>query len=182
VEVDSKTIAGMFDVTVKTIRDWDTKGLPCVSRSLGTNGNVYNAKDCIKWWSDREISKRVVDNDDGDPIDIDKERARLVRAQANNEEIKEQTSRGELLPARMVIELCSAGVANCRNRVLSVHNKLRSEFPGLGDDVFERIESLHHDALTQLGNEGVPIGLAERLSVDLEKHTTTAETDVLTVG
>lgn len=181
-EVDSKTIAGIFDVTVKTIRDWDTKGLPCISRSLGTNGNVYETKDCLKWWVDREISKRVVTNDDGEDIDIDKERARLVKHQANNEAIKERTATGDLLPVRMVIEICSAGVANCRNRVLSVHNKLRSEFPGLGDEVFQRIESLHHDALSQLGNEGIPTGLAERLSVNLEEHTATAEADVLTVG
>ena len=181
VYLTTSDIIAMTGKTKRTIQTWvSSENLNL--KSIGRAESTIESVDFLKWWEDRAVRKRVNSTSDGEMFDIAVESTRLKHHQANNEAIKEQTLRGELLPVRMVIELCSAGVANCRNRILAVHNKLRSEFPGLGDEVFERIESLHHDALSQLGNEGVPTGLAERLSVDLEEHTTAAETDMLSVG
>ena len=97
-------------------------------------------------------------------------RTRHERAKADRAELELAARRGELLPTSAVIEMCSAGVTNCRNRLLALDKKLRNEFPGLPNEVFDRVYELHEDALEQLGKGGIPRGLEKRMQPLLKKY------------
>jgi len=154
-------------VTKLTVQNWRKEGMPVIDGGGRGKAAVFESAEIDNWLIEREIKKRVV-NSSGEAYDRAEEEARLKHHQANNEELKEMEKRGELLPTTLVIELCSTGVTNCRNRLLSVDKKLRNEFLGVDEEVFERVHELHVDALTQLGTSGIPRGLEKRISQNLE--------------
>lgn len=162
-EVCTGDICDWKGVTRQTVQNWLKDGLPVKSEGKAGVATIFESKDVDRWLTEREISKRVVKSD-GEDYDRQKEEARLKHHQANNEALKEAEKCGQVLDTSLVVELCSAGVTNCRNRLLAVDKKLRNEFPGLDDEVFERIYLLHEDALLQLGEAGLPNGLRDRMA------------------
>jgi phage terminase Nu1 subunit (DNA packaging protein) len=140
-EVDSKTLADIFGVTTKTLRDWGHKGLPVVVRQTGPNGNTYNTVDCLAWWRDQEIQRRVV-TQDGKHYDKQEEEARLKHHQANMEQLKEEEKRGELIPLDVAVSEFGQLVGNARSKILQL-GKL--------------VPKKHRDKL----NEGITLALDE---------------------
>ena len=110
-------------------------------------------------------------------FDLTEERARLAHHQANNEALKESQLRGELLPAELVIEMGAALVAAARAKVLAIHSKCRSRFPSIEQDVADEIETLSREALSELGNDGLPADLRRRIAPASRRLESAAETD-----
>lgn len=113
---------------------------------------------------------------DGRVFDEKIERARLLHHQANNEALKEEINRGELIPAPLVIELCSALVAASRTKVLALHSKLRSRFPGVDEKIANEVETLSHEALRELGSDGIPAELRRRIAPHIRRLESAADT------
>lgn len=109
-------------------------------------------------------------------FDLTEERARLAHHQANNEALKEKQLSGELLPAELVIELGAALVAAARAKVLAIHSKCRSRFPGLDQDLADEIEDLSREALSELGSDGIPADLRRRFAPAIRRLEPPAET------
>ena len=79
------------------------------------------------------------------------ERARLARVQADAQELKNATSRGELVPAAEVERTWGDMLRQVRARILAVPSRLRQahSLPGeIADDMDRELR----DALTELGN------------------------------
>lgn len=114
---------------------------------------------------------------DGGVYDAEQERARLLHHQANNEALKEATNRGELFPAVLVIELCSALVSASRTKVLAIHSKLRQRFPSIQSEVADEVEQLSHEALSELGSDGIPADLRRRIAPNIRSLQSAAAAD-----
>ncbi len=96
-------------------------------------------------------------------FDLEQERARLSHHQANREAMREQIERGEMIPAKEVIELGAVTIAAARAKILSIPSKLRGRFPNLPPETFDALEQLHREALTELGTDGLHAELRARL-------------------
>jgi phage terminase Nu1 subunit (DNA packaging protein) len=109
-----------------------------------------------RWLDDAGIAE------DGKAYDLNVERARLAHHQANNEAIKEQVTRGELLPVDLVVALTSSLVAAARSRLLGIASKVRGRFPDLDKEVADEVDALVRQALTELGSNGLHPDLERR--------------------
>ncbi len=169
-------VAEWHDTTDKTVHNWIKAGLAIHTR--GGSGSPHKLDSVVvrDWLIEREIKRRVV-NTDGQEYDRATEEARLKHHQANNEALKEDEKTGAMIPRDLVINLCSAMVSNARAKLLTVSNKLKNQFPGLDDESINAVEDLHLQALEDLGNDGIPRGLRERISRYSENMEATAETN-----
>lgn len=132
-------------------------------RILGYPPEAYGYWMRGKWARETGVAK------DGEIFDEKIERARLLHHQANNEALKEQVNRGEQIPAALVVELCSAMVAAARTKVLAVHSKLRSRNPGIDAKIANEVEELNHEALRELGSDGMPADLRRRIAPHIRR-------------
>ena len=175
-ELNTQQVADFFGITAQAVRDRIKSGMPVKNKGGRGKGNAttFESTDVIEWYAEKKVQDRI-GTSGGEEFDRQAEEARLKHHQANNERIKEEESLGRLISSRVVIEMCSAGVINCRNRMLAVNSKLRNEFPGVSEDVFERVAQLIEDALFQLGEGGIPRGLEKRISRVLEEDKSSSE-------
>ena len=156
-------IAEWYGVTNRTIHTWIKNGLPIFEKGSDNKQHIFNTEDAHSWLVEREIARRVVKSD-GQQYDRAEEEARLKHHQANNEALKEAETTGAMIPRDLVVDLCAATVSNARAKLLTVSNKLKNQFPGLDDEAINAVEDLHLQALEDLGNDGIPRGLQERIS------------------
>ena len=98
-----------------------------------------------------ETSKNVVD--------LNQERAKLAREQRVGHELKNATSRGELLPAAEVVEGWQAAIARTRSLLLGLPAAAAEELALLSaggpGPVRERLTDLMSAALSELANTAV---------------------------
>jgi phage terminase Nu1 subunit (DNA packaging protein) len=109
--------------------------------------------------------------------DLTEERARLAHHQANNEKLKEDQLRGSLIPEDIIKEHGAGMVAAFRAKLLSLHNKIRNKFTSLSKDVIDEIQRLHQEALEELGTDGIPSEIRERIRRNLSGSDTTSRPD-----
>jgi phage terminase Nu1 subunit (DNA packaging protein) len=143
---------------------------------VNANGRAsgFRCDDFGRWLRARWMAEAGVGSD-GTVYDEKLERARLLHHQANNEALKEQTARGELLQAGMVVDLGAVLVAAARTRMLSITSKVRGRFPDLEKEVSDEIDSLVRDALTELADDGLHPDLRRRIAPAIRHLETAAE-------
>lgn len=100
---------------------------------------------------------------EGPVLDLSQERAGLAREQRLVAEIRRKEASGELIPAQIVVELGAALVAAARSKLLGIHSKIRSRYPELSPDIPDDFEQLIIEALSELGNNGIPRDLQARI-------------------
>lgn len=142
----------------------------CAEEASGPTQIVGNGKQVAGYpcepfgqWLRARWAKDIGATADGEVYDEKVERARLLHHQANNEALKEQVNRGELIPAPLVLELGSAVLAATRTKVLAIHSKLRQRFPGIDKAIAEETERLSREALQELGDDGLPSEVRRRI-------------------
>lgn len=182
--VTTAELADLVGVTVVTVRNWIKDGLPTYERGArgGNRGHKFDSTIAIRWLIDREIAERVGETEDGEVFDPMIEQARLNHYKANVEQLKEKQLRAELLSAAEVVEICSAHVAAARAQVLGIHSKVRARHPKLDHSIIEEIEHFAHQALNELGRNGVPDQLRKRLGSHIQHVDAAAEADAEPVG
>lgn len=89
--------------------------------------------------------------DDGD-LDLVAERARLAKAQADAQEMKNAVSRQDLIPRQSVVAGITETIAHCRAKLLSVPAKAASAVVGVDSlaEVNEILTCHVHEALEEL--------------------------------
>lgn len=122
---------------------------------LEGKATLFETKDALPMLYQVDIGPKL--------FDLEQERARLSHHMANREALKEGVERGELVPAQEVIELGAVTIAAARAKILSIGSKLRGRFPTLPQEAFDALEQLHHEALTELGSDGLHADLRARL-------------------
>jgi phage terminase Nu1 subunit (DNA packaging protein) len=92
------------------------EGLPVVSRPESRGGHwVFNTAQVFHWMANRHVGGEV-------KLDLNAERARLAKEQADAQELKNRVSRGELLPASEVEGLWQSAAGRCRSILLGIPN------------------------------------------------------------
>jgi phage terminase Nu1 subunit (DNA packaging protein) len=80
-------------------------------------------------------------------------RARLVKAQAEAQEMENAKTRGELLPREPVERALSALFGAVRNRILAIDDKLPMRIAGCSPQEAKAISrEMHNEALSELAN------------------------------
>lgn len=114
-------LADLFGVTVRTVSDWQREAdFPAPTKE--GRRNLYDAAAVVGWWRDREIA-RLIEGEDGKLLDLNHERARLAKAQADRQELALARERGELVPVELVGEAVGSDYTRVRARLLAMPTK-----------------------------------------------------------
>ncbi len=108
-KLDQTDIAEVHGVTSRTIREWGEQGLP-----RNPDGS-YDGPATIEW----RIARST-----GGALDLDQERARLAKEQADKTALENAQRRGELVDLNTIGEELGRALAAFRARLLGAANKL----------------------------------------------------------
>ena len=135
--LEQSQIAALFNVAPRTVREWGEKGLP--RNADGT----YNGRECVAWY---------VAYVSGDDLDLNRERARLAKAQADKTEQENEVRRGELIPTEAVLQQWTDVLAAVRAKLLAMPSKLGPQLTNVSDAaiVAAAIKSVVYEALGEL--------------------------------
>ena len=110
-KVNQADLASALGVHTRTIQKWHTEGFPIE----GTDGkeNVYDLPQCVEWYVKRRVGN-----------DLQYEKTRLTKAQANKTELEGKLLERELLRADNVKNVWVSQIVAFRSRVLAMPTKL----------------------------------------------------------
>jgi phage terminase Nu1 subunit (DNA packaging protein) len=117
--LSQQDVADMHGVDVRTVRRWDEEGHP--RRTDGT----YVAAKSIEW--------RLARLNLG-ALDLDGERARLAKLQADRLQVDLRARSGDLLQRDRLEQAWSMSLAACRDSLLGIPRRLANELVGEQDD------------------------------------------------
>lgn len=104
----------------------------------------------------RAVAAGRMTNGEGAALNLEKERARLAKAQADERELKNAQLRGELIPAAEVVAGWQAAIGRARSLLLGLPPAAAEELCVLAADgpgkVRERLADMIAEALTELAN------------------------------
>ena len=108
-EVNKKRLSEIFGVSIRTVQNWQDQGMP-VARGGGKGNEVlYDSAAVIEWYSARDAAieneklrkevedLRLASESDLQPGTSDYERHRLIRAQADTQELKNAKDTAEVV-------------------------------------------------------------------------------------
>ncbi len=172
-----KDIAAAFGVSAGAVDLWKKEAaFPAATRQ--GRAFVYQASDVVHWFVRREVNRIVglsnVSQDPGaapaDMLNLQQERARLARAQAETKELELAEKRGDVVGASVARQALAHAIGAARHVLLMVHAEIASTHPGLPVDVIESIRKMHHDALTALSEARMP-GRSSEVDSDALEET-----------
>jgi phage terminase Nu1 subunit (DNA packaging protein) len=109
---DNNAVASFLGVTLMTLTNWCKSGMPKLSRGK------YNLKDCFDWWLENIQEPKTQTTKAKDANE------RYWQAKADNEEIKRDQARGELLPVSEIYPEWCARVGEVKQGLLSLKIRL----------------------------------------------------------
>ncbi len=96
--------------------------------------------------------------------DYSTERTRLIKAQADGQEMKNAEREGELLHRDEVVRGCQQMHGAVKSRVLAIPSTVKTRLPETADEQVHAIDELIREALTELAADGIPGGLKTRMA------------------
>ena len=99
----------------------------------------------------------------GDGESLTEERTRLVRAQADREELDLEVARGNNLPIDIIKTFWQSVIGSVRSKMLAIASTLKTKYPHLENDVIVSIDEAIRDALTEASQTGIPSKLSRPL-------------------
>lgn len=143
------------------------------------NNGHFPAREFGEWLKRRHLSGIVV-GADGKSLDLESERARLAKEQADKYEMENSERRGVLADVEKLAAEWSRVGANIRTRLLSIPSTAAPQVAGLSiPEAKHIIEQLIHDALSELSES--PPGTDTGASVE-DSITSAAEANSKPVG
>lgn len=146
------------------------KGNPALSRQAISNfvqqgmpkpaRGKYDLMECIDWYLARlraAVQRKETESEDGTLLSLDKERARLVKAQADNEEMTAAERRATLIPIEIYEDETARMVGIVKAQLLNLPSRVSAKLDGLS-----RVESkaLINVAVKQVLNDLAKNGAA----------------------
>lgn len=131
--VSQQELAELFGKSVKTITSWQKDGtdpMPCEFHGRRGKSNQYDTEKCIGWYVRRELSKLNVTNH-GEVLDLETERTRLAKAQADAYEIKNAISRNESIEINAVGDAIADVMSSVASILDSIPLKVKNRVPSL---------------------------------------------------
>lgn len=139
--VDLDQIAALFSVSSKCVRDWISAGLP--TEVLGKQGRgrktQIDLRAAVDWYFRQDVERR----------ELNRTRARLNRAMAENAELKAAASRGDLVSLAAIGREFGKLLAEIRTNALAIPSKLTPELEGLttAPERYAAVEHVIHELL-----------------------------------
>jgi phage terminase Nu1 subunit (DNA packaging protein) len=117
--VSRPELCAIMGVTRSQVDRWVQAGCPVAEKPSGRGGEwKFDTARVIAWRTDRALAEAGGEK----PLDLNAERARLAKEQADAQELKNRVSRGELLPASEVEGLWQSAAGRCRSILLGIPN------------------------------------------------------------
>lgn len=158
-------LISIFGISEFIYQGWLKEGLPKLVNEVDTNENgesyAYDTKDCIKWYGDYVISKaHAVPKS---KYDANKEKARLLHHQANNEAMKERIASSEYVLVDQVLKKWTSAALSVRNRLIALPKRIaRIALAASSEIEIEAdTEKLIYEALDELSNFEIEGGKEE---------------------
>lgn len=171
--VNKRELSEVVGVTERTLTTYSKQGMPIAAASARGKASKFDTVDVINWMIQKEVTKLSF----GGNLDLTEETARLKHHQANNEALKEDQLRGSLIPEIVIREHGAGMVSAFRSKMLALTTKIRNRFSDLSDDVIDEIQRLITEALEELGSDGIPAEVRERIRRHLLSSETAPEPD-----
>ena len=118
--VNQAQVAYLLGVTTRTIQAWGKRQsdpLPAAERTIRGQAKTYDPQAAVRWYLRNELAKL---GPDGEVLDLNAERARLAKQQADKVEMENRRLRGELVPVAVVRRYLEKILAAFRSRVLAI--------------------------------------------------------------
>lgn len=112
-DVSKRVTAQFFGVSTTTIDTWVMKGCPVSVRTDDGRISAMSLSDVARW--------KIQQSDEGSDLEI--ERTRLTKWQADKTELEVAVLRGELIPSGTVEKVWGNMVVSFRSRVMSIPTK-----------------------------------------------------------
>ena len=150
-ELTKAELSKLLNVTTRTLTSWQSEmDFPAPERR--GRENYYNATAVVEWWRNRELG-RLVDSEEG--LDVNEQRARLAKVQADRQLLLLARERGEAVLVEDVARVVGAQLSNVRARLLALPSKC-SPLCHAADSPMEIrrvLEDAVHEALAELSEE-----------------------------
>ena len=162
--VNRNQVAQVFGVQPNTITKWVQRGMPVLQEGRQGLPWRFDVEHCVTWRraeDEREHNAKHGLTEDH-PVDLSLERARLARAQTESAELRNATLRGELVPAREVLEHWAGMIVAATTHLRAVPSQLKGEIPHLTAEEVMIARGLIDRACTELAD-----GLPEHAADDL---------------
>lgn len=146
--VNRAELAHILGVAPATVSSWIKRG--CPYEQMGAKGKewLFNTAQVATW---REEQAALAAIGDSKSMDIEEARRRKIAAEASIAELDLSVRKGELVEIDSVAEIVGQDYANCRARLLNVHNRLIGE---LTQDQCDMVEEGIREALEELSAYG----------------------------
>lgn len=142
--VTCATVSKALNLTERRVMQLVNEGMPRVGRGQ------YDPWACALWYIrylQKAVEQRGTANDDGSASSWREEKKRLVRLQANNEELEYRRKLGEVVPVDMVRDKFVTFASTVHDRFMALPSKLAARLEGESREVirvklFESIRDL----------------------------------------
>ncbi|MDX2440319.1 MAG: terminase small subunit [Desulfobacterales bacterium] len=105
IEITKKQVSEILVCDIRTVTTYQnqaTNPLPISRKGKRGTSNIYDARAVHEWDLQRKISAYLSKNELNEDTDIEHERFRLTKAQADSQEMKNQVLRQELAPLILI--------------------------------------------------------------------------------
>lgn len=153
--VSKRECAAYFNVSTNTIDRWLDAGMPVASRGPGGAITGLDLCSVTRWRLDRSSNES----------DLEIEKTRLTRAQANRAELEELELRGKLVRMEFITPHWQAMVAAARATLLALPTRATPLVVGLNSPsiVHQTLTDIVHEALHHLSGDAFPDEVRKRL-------------------
>ena len=148
--LDQQHVAELAGITARGLRDCHTRGTGPSRRPDGK----YDCKTVAAWLRSRILEELDL-TEDGEVLSLDRERARLAKAQADKTE-REVKELDALLVSRMVVLThWQALIGSMRSKLLAIPTKVAAAIaePTRRAEIAAVIRAYVHEALTTIGEQ-----------------------------
>ena len=140
----TEEIARLFGVTTRRVNQLAVDGV-----FQRVDAGKFDATQCVSAYVAHNVNKAA-----GKEIalDLDRERARLAKLQADGHELKNAQARDELMPRADVVRGWTDILRKVRAGMLAIPSRVRQQIPTIDAAQAAIIDREIRDALTALGN------------------------------
>lgn len=158
-QLNKRQLAECLGIAEETVTQWMKQGCPVESQAKGSIGNVYTVGAVFAWRVAR------AERNDRPPGDVETERARLIKAQADKTELEVAELHGELVRVDDVTDAWSQHISAARAKLLSLPSKAAPRvMPGRIAETQELLRNIIDEALNELAGDGLPERARSRIA------------------
>ena len=146
--VNKAALSEILAVSERTLSTWQKDGLP-IEQKQGRE-NLYDTAKVIQWLIQRHGLSLT--RSGGEVLDLEAEKARLTKAQADSAELKLAQQQGQLLAANEVQAVWEDYILACRAKLLAMPSKLAAILAHESEPTLVQVtlQAAIHEALNEL--------------------------------